>query len=56
MRGISESIASSERSGKGAKRSGWMRDCRVRVWWVRCVVRAEWAVINLLQMILLGDL
>ena len=41
MRGMRESISSSERRGNGEKRSGWMRDWRVRVWWVRCEVMEE---------------
>lgn len=49
MRGMRESMASSERRGKGEKRRGWMRDWRVRVWWVRCDVMEEWAVMSLFK-------
>lgn len=47
IRGIRESMASSVRRGNDEKRSGWMRDWRVRVWWVRCDVMDEWAVMSL---------
>lgn len=38
MRGMRVSMASSERSGKGEKRRGWVRVWRARVWCVRCEV------------------
>lgn len=47
--GSSSSIASASGAGESGERSGKVRLCSCRVWWVRWVVRAEWAVINLFR-------
>lgn len=47
MRGRSVSMSSSEGiMGRGPEKEA-VREVRVRDWWVRCVVRASWAVFNL---------
>jgi len=41
------SMVSGSGGGTSGERRGKVRLCSCRVWWDRCVVRAEWAVINL---------
>lgn len=51
MRGRRSSIASGSGAVERGEKREEERDVKVRVWWVRCVVRAECAVMSLFNVV-----
>ena len=51
MRGRRASIASGSGAVERGEKREDERDVKVRVWWVRCVVRAECAVMSLFNVV-----